>query len=100
MVPEEFEQLQCHKHTLFVLQDTLVYEFRSLQFGGTSFENFYIGPFSGLISLKSMLTDTGINRYEVGPPCVGQDLSFGKKIKGQLLFTFKKLKLWMKKKFI
>ena len=45
-------------------QDELRYNMVQNQFG-TTISPFYIGPFSGLISLREVLTNTGINTYQV-----------------------------------
>ncbi|WAQ96546.1 FAT4-like protein, partial [Mya arenaria] len=47
-----------------VTLDVLRYEFRSLQFAGTTLDDLYLGPTSRLFSLKSVLTNTAISRYE------------------------------------
>ncbi|WAQ95445.1 FAT4-like protein [Mya arenaria] len=58
-------QLTASDNDIF---DVLRYEFRSLQFGGTTFDDFYLGPTSGLISLKSFLV---IGRDQSSPERTG-----------------------------
>ena len=53
------------KYFVFVfLQDEIRYGMIQNQLG-TPITNFYLGPFSGLISLRELLVDTGINTYQV-----------------------------------
>ena len=47
-----------------LFQDVLAYSATQTQFG-QSIDNFYTGPFTGLISLRQVLTNTGVNTYQV-----------------------------------
>ena len=49
---------------LTCLQDVLVYSAQQIQFG-TTINNFFVGPSTGLISLRELLVDTGVDSYQV-----------------------------------